>query len=240
MNFSKHSIHEEPDQEFQQETPEQVQPGRQDPLIPVAWGISFLMHPLPLPSIMFGLVLIFAPELMLASSPELRWQLMGLLALTTFAIPALSVVSMRIFGNISSLSMTRREDRRMPFLFVSIFYMLTTYLFWEKFPLLTFVNLGIASIATSLLVLTVVSLYWKISAHGIASGGVTGFMTGLLLYYRNPELIFPLAVLMLLSGAVLWARLYLNHHKPAEVWAGWFTGFLICFCMLIFLYPMLQ
>jgi hypothetical protein len=205
----------------------------------LAWIISYLMHPLPLPSLMFGLVLVFAPELLLASTPELRWQLMGLLFLTTFAIPAISVFTMHMFGNISSLTMTRREDRRLPFLLVSGFYMLTTYLFYEKFPLLTFVNLGIASITLSLLVLTAVSLYWKMSAHGLAAGGVSGFMAGIMHHFHNSELLYPLAALLLLSGLVLWARLYLGHHTPAEVWVGWFTGFAICLGMVLILYPML-
>lgn len=198
-----------------------------------------MMHPLPLPSIMFGLVLLFAPELLLASNPELRWQVMALLFLTTFAIPAISVFTLRMFGNISSLTMTRREDRRLPFLFVSGFYLLATYLFYQKFPLLTFINLGIASITLCLLVLTAVSLYWKMSAHGIASGGVTGFLAGLMLHHHNSDLLYPLIILLLLSGAVLWARLHLNHHKPAEVWVGWFAGFTICLSMVIILYPLL-
>jgi membrane-associated phospholipid phosphatase len=213
--------------------------GRRDPLRLLAWVVSFLMHPLPLPSLMFALVLLFAPELILASSPELRWRLLGLLALTTFAIPGLSVLSLRMFGSIPSLTMTRRQDRRLPFLFVSIFYTLITWFFYRNFPQLTFVSLALTSITSCLLLLTVISLYWKISAHGMAAGGVTGFVTGLLLHDRTPELMYPLALLLFLSGLVMWARLYLNHHRPAEVWAGWFAGFSICLGMVLFLYPLL-
>lgn len=188
---------------------------------------------------MFGLVLLFAPEFLLAGNQEQRWQLMSLLLLTTFAIPAISIFTMRLFGNIPSLSMTRREDRQLPFLFVSVFYLIITYFFYDKFPQLLLVNLGLASITLSLLALSLISLFWKISAHGIAIGGATGFLTGLTLFYQSSGLIFPLAILMGLSGAVLWARLYLNHHSPAEAWAGWFTGFVICTGMVIFLYPIL-
>ncbi len=240
MNPTEQSIHEDPSQRLEPAAPGHYPAGKKEPLVLLAWAISFLMHPLPLPSLMFGLVIIFAPELMLVNAQEIRWQLMGLLFLTTFAIPALSVFTMRMFGNISSLTMTRREDRRLPFLFVTAIYLVITAFFFRTFPHLPFVNLAIAGITLSLIVMTAVSLYWKISAHGIAAGGVTGFMTGLAQHYQNPTLIYPLIILVLLSGAVMWARLYLQHHKPAEVWVGWFTGFIICLGIFKILYPYLE
>jgi membrane-associated phospholipid phosphatase len=214
-------------------------PGKSDPLVPVAWVLSLLMHPLPLPSLMFALVLLFAPELMLAGNMEIRWRLMALLFLATFALPALSVLTLRLFGNLPSLTMTRREDRRIPFLFVSAIYMTVTIFFYRIFPQIPFVVLGLMSITACLLVLTAISLFWKISAHGIAAGGVTGFMAGLVVHYHNQDLVYPLSILLVLSGAVMWARLYLNHHTPSEVWTGWFAGFSICISMVLLLYPVL-
>ncbi|EMR00778.1 phosphatase PAP2 family protein [Cesiribacter andamanensis] len=232
--------HPQEEQPLSLEPAPPVPPARQrDPLNLLAWGLSLLMHPLPLPSLMFTLVLLFAPELMLASSPELRWRLLGLLVLTTFAIPGLSVLTMRLFGNIPSLTMTRRQDRRLPFLFVSIFYTIITGFFYRNFPQLIFINLALTSITATLLLLTIISLYWKISAHGMAAGGVSGFVTGLLFYDRALELMYPLALLLFLSGGVMWARLYLNHHRPPEVWAGWFAGYAICLGMVFGLYPLL-
>ncbi|AHM60517.1 hypothetical protein D770_11300 [Flammeovirgaceae bacterium 311] len=213
--------------------------GNEDPLTSVAWALSLLMHPLSQPSLMFGLVLLFAPDLVLAGNLEIRWQLMALLFLATFALPALVVLTLRLFGNIPSLTMTRREDRRIPFLFVSAIYLIITLFFYKVFPQIPFIILGLMSITACLLVLTAVSLFWKISAHGIAAGGVTGFMAGLVVHYHNPELIYPLTLLLILSGAVMWARLHLNHHTPPEVWAGWFTGFSICTGMVLLLYPLL-
>ena len=238
MNSSDHSTQPEAAEPQTAETA-QADGQQRDPLTPLAWGISFLMHPLPMPTIMFGLVLLFTPELMLSGNSEIRWQLMALIFLATFALPGLSVLTLRMFGNISSLTMSRREDRRIPFLFVSAIYMVVTYFFYKSFPQIPFVVLGLLSITASLLALTTISLYWKISAHGIGAGGATGFLTALMLHNRNPELIFPLAILMCLSGAVLWARLYLNHHSPAEAWAGWLTGFSICAGMVVILYPIL-
>lgn len=238
MPYHHNSLDEDTQLE-QEETPAAALKQR-DPLLPLAWALSFLMHPLPLPTIMFGLILLFSPELILANSPDQRWRLLSFIFLTTFAIPALSVVTLRIFGNISSLSMTRREDRRLPFLFVSGIYLVVTWFFYRNFPQQIFINVGLISITASLLLLTFISLYWKISAHGIAAGGVTGFIAGILLYHQYQELVYPLAVLLFLSGAVMWARLYLNHHRPEEVWVGWFAGFSICLSAVLFLYPLLQ
>ncbi|WP_224996745.1 hypothetical protein [Cesiribacter sp. SM1] len=256
MNQSEHSIRQNAAEDSTSKAPENGTPqsgtsetgmsdtgtsenGKSDPLAAVAWVLSFLMHPLPLPSLMFGLVLIFAPELMLAGNLEIRWRLMALLFLATFALPGLSVLTLRLFGNISSLTMTRREDRRVPFLFVSAIYLVISLFFYKIFPQIPFVILGLLSITACLLVLTIISLFWKISAHGIAAGGVTGFIAGLVVHCNNQELVYPLAILLILSGAVMWARLYLNHHTPPEVWTGWFAGFSICISMVMLLYPIL-
>lgn len=241
MNRNEHSrLQQDTFQEESSTKPEDPKTKRPDPLASLAWGLSFLMHPLLLPSSMFALILLFAPELAPVNSPEVRWKLLSLIFLTTFAIPGLSVLTLRLFGNISSLAMTERADRRLPFLFVAAIYTFVTGFFYQTFPQLIFINLGLTGITLCLLLLTMVSLFWKMSAHGVGIGGVTGFLTGLLLSEQHPALMYPLSLLMLLSGAVMWARLYLNHHTPTEVWAGWFGGFLICMSTVLILHPMLQ
>lgn len=240
MNSTDPPIHEKHSQQRYTAAAEPKPAPRQEPLTVLAWAISFLMHPLPLPCLMLGLMMIFAPELIPTDSQQKHWLLVGLFFISTFVLPGLSVLSLRLFGNITSLTMTRREDRRLPFLFVTAIYLIATAFFFRTFPQLPFVNLAIACITLCLIVLTVVSIYWKISAHAIAAGGVTGIVTALIHYYQNPALVFPLVMLVVLSGAVMWARLYLNHHKPAEVWAGWFTGFMLCLGLFKLLYPYIE
>ncbi|NVJ48007.1 MAG: hypothetical protein HWE07_12805, partial [Cytophagia bacterium] len=52
----------------------------------------------------------------------------GLVFITTFLIPALTVVMFKITKVIKDLHMKDRKDRLMPFMFISIFYLIVSFM----------------------------------------------------------------------------------------------------------------
>lgn len=163
---------------------------------------------------------------------EGQWRVLTLIFLTTCVIPVLFILMFRYLGVIKSLFMARKEDRRLPFLFVSIFYVAVTYLFHQQWPLERNPLLSVSLISiTSVVVLTnLITYFWKISAHAAGVVGLLGFLVVFSrMYSGNNSLLWPLVLVILLSGIVLWARLYLNAHKPSEILAGSLMGFLICY-----------
>ena len=46
--------------------------------------------------------------------------------------------------------------------------------------------------------------------------------------FSNFQVLYPLVLVCVLSGLIASSRLYLNAHKPLEVYLGFVTGFLIC------------
>ena len=70
---------------------------------------------------------------------------------------------------------------------------------------------------------TVITLFWKISIHLAAIGGLTAAICLLSIMYRINYSI-PVSMLVLMSGLVGWARVELNAHTIGQVGAGWTLG----------------
>jgi membrane-associated phospholipid phosphatase len=77
--------------------------------------------------------------------------------------------------------------------------------------------------------LTLITSFWKISAHQTAMGGWVAVVAVLSTKFTSEPLFYYLLLIILLSGLFGTARLYLNAHRPAEIYGGFLLGFGICF-----------
>ena len=204
----------------------------------IASIISFVLHPLMMSTYLFLLLIFNAPHAIvpIGFSSSGSIVLVALIFITTFVIPVLSLFILKMSGSISSLLLEKREERITPMLYTIIMYAVTTYMFSTKIELgeLIFVFLAIT---TMLIVVTVViTIFWKISLHGIGIGGLIGLMIGVnqhtvINYF---EIILPL--LFLAAALVLSARLKLNAHSPHQVYSGFVLGISIsCVSFIIYL-----
>ncbi|MBK6264677.1 PA-phosphatase [Marivirga sp. S37H4] len=187
-----------------------------------------------MPSYIFLGILFFIPY-SLGFQPDLSWRFMVMVLMTTFLIPLMGVLLLNFTKNISNLNMEIRRERFIPFFFNSLFYMATTYLFWEKFRFPPLVNYVMVSITFSIVLLTIITLFWKISAHAIAVSGATGIYFALLFQTESSNLYMGLALCFALCGLVASARLKLLVHSVSQVWAGLALGFLINFLTILIL-----
>jgi membrane-associated phospholipid phosphatase len=200
----------------------------------LALAISLVMHPLLVPSILFTLVFLLSPQVTAPLQESLRLPMLGLLVLTTFLIPLSCLLILYYIGSIPSLQMPDRKQRSMPFLFVSVFYAVTSYLFISKYPQLVHLNIILAGITFIIFLITAVTQYWKISAHSAAVSGAVGFLAAFVVLYRDPLLLYALAGMVVFAGAVMSARLYLNEHEPTEVWIGGLLGLFVSIASVFF------
>ncbi len=128
-----------------------------------------------------------------------------------------------------SLWMKTKEERVMPFFFITIFYAMCAYLFlfqW-KFNLIFGVIMG--SITSTILVITLITVKWKISAHSAGVAGVLGFLLAVNLKFPDNNLLFPIVAMVMLSGLVMSSRLRLDDHDAKEVYWGYLLGFVMSF-----------
>lgn len=191
----------------------------------IANFLSVVFHPLVVPTLIYAIIFGFAPILARPLSNVALLYILAAIFVTTFVIPLCSIALMRFSAYIPSLSMEERKDRIVPFLFVSVFYAITTYLFYAKMQLNTVLIIIMLTITVISFFAAVVTMFWKISVHSIALSGMVGFFVALMVKFSLASLLVPLVLSVLIAGVVMSSRLYLNVHKPSEVLIGGLVGF---------------
>ncbi len=119
--------------------------------------------------------------------------------------------------------MNTKEERKLPYLISVLFYFSQSYFmhYYMDVPVLVKAwMLGATIIIVSILIINV---FWKISAHMAAMGGLCGMMIAIS-FRLQIDLHYILIALFLIAGLVAFARLKLNAHDPAQVYAGFLLG----------------
>jgi len=191
--------------------------------------VSVVFHPLLLTTILFGLLFLFAPYLLLPINQDFAGVFILVIFLTTFVIPLISLSIFRATNMIPDFHMTDRADRLIPFIFISVFYLLTTIMFTVKFSINPSVNLVFFATTAIVILVTLFTLRLKVSVHGAGAGGMIGFLAAFSVMDPLNRLLVPLALSIIVAGIVMSARLFLNAHTPKEVYLGTFLGFTISF-----------
>lgn len=142
----------------------------------------------------------------------------------------------RMFGTISSYSLPSRRERIVPFLAISIIYVVFTFLFFYKLPFsINFIKL-IAIVTTLVVAATVFTFFMKVSVHSLALWGGVGILLPLNKAAEDAALLWPTAGVILVAGIVMAARLYLQAHTPREVLYGSVSGFMIGFTSMLIVF----
>lgn len=192
----------------------------------IATILSVIFHPLILTTYLFAILFLITPDLVGVSALELPaiGSLLLLLFLNTFVAPSLVIYYMHKFGVTSTLQVENLEERRLPYVASIIIYAIATYLFGWKLQqigeLAPQISILLASATISLIMIFVISLFWKISAHATGFGGMLGTMICLLIRFDEALLLYPFLVAVIITGLVMSARLYLNAHTPGQILAG--------------------
>ena len=130
---------------------------------------------------------------------------------------------------IHSFSMEDRSDRVIPFFVITAFYVSVCIMMGNKMGWDSFFVIAMSTIAGISLLVSVITLFWKISVHSVSVNSMVGFLMAAMVSKVEPELLYPLLGSILAAGAVMSARLYLDVHSPAQVGWGCLLGFAISF-----------
>jgi len=199
----------------------------------VARGITFLIHPLLIPTYVL-LVLLNLNVFVSHSVPiTYRLALTGMVFLTTFVFPLFFTWLLYRLEMISSLLLIRREERIYPILAISIFYYATYYLL-KGIHLSTIFSYYMLGATLLALLSLVINFYGKISLHMVATGSFTGLLLGLSLNF-GVNLNSEICATIVVAGIVGYARLKSGMHKPAEIYSGFAVGAIVMTLLIILL-----
>jgi membrane-associated phospholipid phosphatase len=205
--------------------------------------LSAVLHPLLMPTIIFGILFYVAPEsiqnLELFNNSarvglmSLKMGLLLLIFLQTFILPVFTIYCLHRFGFVGDLKMETLEDRRLPYIVTVAIYTFIAAFFTMKLKQLPEIALIMTGIAFSIAMVAIISLYWKISAHAVGISGTLGALIGIVIKQSSYELFYPIIVVILIGGLLIAARLHLNAHTPAQVIAGSFLGLIISLSVVL-------
>ncbi len=197
--------------------------------------VSILFHPLLLTTYLVLMMGIYFPTFLMISQEKLR-VILAFIFCFTFLLPAVNLIIFKYFGTISSLTMRTRRDRIVPFIAISIIYLVTSFLFYFKLPLTENFNKLILIVTLLVVTATILTFFAKVSIHSLAVWGGIGILLPLNKAMEHSALLWPTTAVVVVAGLVMSARLYLNAHTPQEIWQGSIAGFLVGFAAMIILF----
>jgi hypothetical protein len=112
-----------------------------------------------------------------------------------------------------------------------LFYI--AYFLVKKLPVSSFIASFLFASAISLLIIIIITYFWKISSHMAGMGGLAGLML-CLSYVFNTDTMYFLVIILLVSGLLASARISLKEHTPEEVYTGFILGFVVVFSICLF------
>jgi len=198
----------------------------------IAKFISIIFHPLLMPT--YGFALLFFTQNYISTFIPFKARLV-IICITfifTFILPTINALILLKMKRINSLEMETGRERTIPYLSTFLYYIALFYLFYSaKFsPVFIILILGAA---LSVLATFLINFIWKISAHAVGIGGIIGAIAGIS-FRLSIDLQWAFLLTILLSGIIGFARLKLLAHTPAQVYAGYLTGFLVQFLLMLF------
>lgn len=188
----------------------------------LAQFISTIFHPVLLPTWM--LLVIIASDLykILFINVGLCF---AIVFVTTFVFPIISMLILKKFKVIKSLTMEKREERFIP-LFIMVVFLYATTRFFKGISMLSLYNFYLICNMLLCVVVFWVNLFWKISFHGIGWGAFSA--TLLILTTISADVYLPFFITSLfISGIVGSARLYLKSHNESQIYVGFIVGFIM-------------
>jgi membrane-associated phospholipid phosphatase len=179
-----------------------------------------------------GMFLILNTETHLSFLPFQAKQSILIITFISTAILPLTILPLLFqFKIIKSFRMESARERFIPTLITAFFYY-TGYLLLKKMGVPPMLNKFILASLITVVFAAFISYFWKISIHLIGIGGVTGGISALSLCY-GIDLMNLQILLLIASGLIASARLYLGAHNPRQVYIGYFCGFLIVFGTIV-------
>ncbi|GAB4234205.1 MAG: hypothetical protein Tsb0034_07790 [Ekhidna sp.] len=196
--------------------------------------ISVVFHPLLVATHLSAILIIKAPELIPRIQPQVVPQFLLIIFLITAIMPAFSVFLLKTFKYISDLELIKKKERIIPFIFILFYYAIASYLFHEKLGMDLLFNVVIISATVLILILTLITLRFKISIHAASMWAAVGYTSAILVSF-GAALGGAFYALIFAAGLISSSRLYLGYHTPREVWTGAILGFSYAFLTIIVL-----
>jgi hypothetical protein len=189
-----------------------------------AWIISVTLHPLLMAT--YGCVLLFfvIPDTVYdyLTSPAIKWRITAIVFLFSAAFPALNIYILYRLKRIPTITLSAQKERGFPYVMTSLFYFGLFYLLMDV-NVWGSLKLFLVGAGTSILLVALINMRYKISAHMTGLGGLLGALVSVSYLISFDMTPYYIAVVVL-AGITGCARLILGEHRPSQIYAGFLLG----------------
>lgn len=191
--------------------------------------MSMVFMPFYLPIV--GLVALFVFSYM--NMLDLGYKLTVLLMayLFTILLPTLLIHYYRKHQGWTLFDLSVKERRLIPYL-ISILCYFTCYYLMTLMGIPQFMSLILMAALTIQVVCAIINIWWKISTHNAAIGGVAGALLAYsLLFQFDPQ--GWLCLVLIIAGLLGTSRMILRQHTLGQVIAGFMVGLICGFVVIV-------
>ena len=193
--------------------------------------ISIVFHPFLIPILGF-LVLFNSDFYFSVLSGDAKRFVLLVVFFTTAILPTLSVAVLALNPKFN-ISMENMRERVISLLMTGVYYYLG-FLLLNRIRLFPVFKMFLIASVLVIVLLLMITLKWKISTHMASIGALAGTVFALSFRSGMNPLTLILSVI-LISGLVGSARLFLSKHTFTQIAAGYSLGFLILYFVIYFI-----
>lgn len=182
--------------------------------------MSMIFTPFYLPIV--GLIALFIFSYMSLLPMMYKLVMLAMVYLLTVVAPSLIIHLYRLCQGWTSHELGRKERRLVPYIISIVCYF--ACFFWMEYRNTPRVISIIVVVALTIqMVCALINIWWKISTHTAAIGGVAGGLVSYSIAFSfNP--LWWLCFVLILAGAVGTARMILRQHSLSQVVGGFLIG----------------
>lgn len=182
--------------------------------------MSMIFTPFYLPIV--GLIALFIFSYMSLLPMMYKLVMLAMVYLLTVVAPSLLIHLYRLCQGWTSHELGRKERRLVPYIISIVCYF--ACFFWMEYRNTPHVISIIVVVALTIqMVCALINIWWKISTHTAAIGGVAGGLVSYSIAFSfNP--LWWLCFVLILAGAVGTARMILRQHSLSQVVTGFLVG----------------
>jgi membrane-associated phospholipid phosphatase len=204
---------------------------RKKQLIIGARLLSMLFTPFYLPIV--GLVVLFIFSYLSIFPWAYKLQVLTMVYLFTILLPTFMIHLYRRYQGWTLIELGHRERRMVPYVISIICYFTCIYIM-ERLHMPHFMGSIVVAALLVQIVCALINVWWKISTHTAAIGGVGGALFAFAEYLSfNP--VWWLCLVFIVAGMVGSSRMVLRQHSLSQVVGGFWVGFFCAAISILFL-----
>lgn len=194
--------------------------------------LSYIFSPLLVPT--YGMILASFLSVLSVLSARVLCTTVAITFVITCVIPACGIMAMYKTGFLTDPGVNVRTERSLPYALTILCYVgCCFFLYRAGAP--SWLTMFYAGGGAAALINAVVNLKWKISAHAAAIGGLVAMLFRIAAMHQSVvDLNIWISAVVVLAGAVMTARVYLQRHTLMQVIAGCANGFLCVWLLTMF------